>query len=102
MADKHYASTYKLHKASYKLKREINDILSNELICFSHYPTQNMYKSITETLIEAFPFLRDPIGDGTSCWSIALKHRMQEVRRKTTVDEAKLMQVSSFFFNKDY
>lgn len=89
-ADKHYSSREKLHKASYKLKREIIDILSKELTCYSLYPTPDMYKSTTETLIKAFPFLRDPIGDGTSCWSIALKYRMQEVRRKTKVDEVKV------------
>lgn len=90
VADKHYTSTDKLHKASYRLKREIVDIMSKELTCYSLYPTQDMYKSITETLIRAFPFLRDPIGDGASCWNIALKYRMQEVRRKTKVDEVQV------------
>lgn len=95
-----YASTEKLHKASYKLKREIIDILSKELTFYSLYPTQEMYKSTTETLIKVFPFLRDPIGNGTSCWSIALKYRMQEVRRKTKVDEVTVNAGTFYLFFK--
>ena len=89
-AAKTYKDTQKLHKASYKLKREINDILSKELTCYSLYPSQEMYQTSAETLIKNFPFLRDPIGDGTSCWNIALKYRMQEIRRKTKLHEVKV------------
>ncbi|KAG8172798.1 hypothetical protein JTE90_022107 [Oedothorax gibbosus] len=86
-ADRNYTSCERLHKASYKLKREIIDIISKELACYSLYPSNDMYKSVAENLIEAFPFLRDPIGDGSSCWIIATKYRMQEVRRKAKVEE---------------
>lgn len=70
-ASNHYAAdNQKLHKALYKLKREIIDILSKELTFYSLYPTKEMYKSMTEALIGSFLFLCDPIGDGTSCWTI--------------------------------
>ncbi|XP_035223567.1 uncharacterized protein LOC118196249 isoform X2 [Stegodyphus dumicola] len=90
-AETEYNSSLKLHKASHKLKREILDILSKELSDYSLYPTDEMYANVTKKLIKNFPSLQDPIvGDGISCWKIALKYRMQEIRRKCKCNETSI------------
>ncbi|XP_035231913.1 uncharacterized protein LOC118203736 [Stegodyphus dumicola] len=67
------------------------DILSKELSDYSLYPTDEMYADITKKLIKNFPSLQDPIvGDGISCWKIALKYRMQEIRRKCKCNETSI------------
>lgn len=78
----------KLHTASYKLKVEIHDILSKEVTEYGLYPTYEMYTIAAKKLIKMYPFLKDSMGEGFYCWKIALKYRVQEIRRRSNALEA--------------
>lgn len=90
LAKELFENNNKLHTASYKLKAEIHDILSKEVTEYGLYPTDEMYTIATKKLVEKYPFLKDSIGEGYYCWKIALKYRVQEIRRKSKVLETKI------------
>lgn len=88
LAKEAFEENGKLHTASYKLKVEIHDILSKEITEYGLYPTDEMYTIATKKLIKMYPFLKDSVGEGFYCWKIALKYRVQEIRRKSNALEA--------------
>lgn len=80
-AKERFADGGKYHKASYKLKMEINEIFAKKLMKYGMYPTNEMYDNAGKQLITEFCCLKEPIGNGWSGWKIAMKYKIQEIRR---------------------
>lgn len=109
IAYKKWASPYKIpvHRFSFSLRnqlqkkaqlnwalrKELKDILVDDLLSFTAYPSKAQRDEVCSAVLSQFPHLREPIGSGFDGLSQSMKDRLKSARRDMADDVLEIKEV---------
>jgi len=78
---------------NWALRKELKDILVDDLLSFTAYPSKAQRDEVCSAVLSEFPHLREPIGSGFDGLSQSMKDRLKSARRDMADDVLEIKEV---------
>ena len=78
---------------NWSLRNEIKDILVDDLLKYSAYPSKAQRDTVCSAVVEDFPHLREPTGCGYDGLAQSIKDCLKSVRRDMAIDILEIQEV---------